>query len=155
MKRINSLTYLEGNTTIVFTKVPLLDGEVAQKFSFSVVGNDDLTEKLLKATKTHRIKEENTWRCAIALFAIIKEGKFTEITKGDEVTATYQKFEEAFSERAEFTMVDNSRPSKPSFTATLTNEFCKELAVSGTSRTKQDARVQAINKLLERSHVKM
>jgi len=37
MKRINSLTYLEGNTTIVFTKVPLLDGEVAQKFSFSVV----------------------------------------------------------------------------------------------------------------------
>lgn len=126
-----------------FYLVPVSNG-AKKKFEFRIVGDSKLTKQLLSATKNHRVSERGIRECRSAIIALINEDKFTPLLKGEEITKYYRLFEEKFGESAKFNVEDHSEGPNPSFTAIITNAEFAGKNISGKSRTKACARVQAI-----------
>ena len=69
MKQISRFRFEENGLIIEFSLVPI-EGGTVQKYSYSIVGNPELTEKLL-SLKTKKVKEKDFFFCAKAIFEII------------------------------------------------------------------------------------
>jgi len=68
--------FTQNGITLVFFKK-----ENDSKFSFAIKGDDELTEKILEQTSTHRVKEGDIFFAKKAIFEKLKNNMFSETKK--------------------------------------------------------------------------
>lgn len=128
------------------------EDEDASKYFFRVKDNDELTQKLLKATKHHKVPPNSFVICANALTAIILKGEFKEIIKGKSAAAYFEEFQRRYEKTAEFEIFNKSSLGDSEFKAILLNHNL-DIEIAGISRTKTNAKVEALKLLFEKEPV--
>jgi len=68
--------FTQNGITLVFFKK-----ENDNKYSFAIKGDDELTEKILEQTSTHRVKEGDIFFVRKAIFEKLKNNMFSETKK--------------------------------------------------------------------------
>ncbi len=150
MKKIDDFKYNNDGIVIVFTPFVFEERET-DKYSFSVEGNDELTKKLIDSVKNKQVNFSSIGYCAKALFEIIKNNTFSKLISSDEIGELFNVFKEKFNESPDFITEDIGTKNNPLFSATLINANVQ--ITSGEGRTKQEAKAQALKKLLEAASV--
>ena len=141
MRKLSTLEFEENGKTIIFTAVPLNEGENVQyqKYSFAVKDDDVLSQKLLSCVKSKSTTFNYLWDCAKALFNIIEENVFTILVTQKEYVTLEEMFYAECGEEPEFAVSNNSKDKhKPQFKSLLMNAESDE-AFTGEGRTKQQA----------------
>lgn len=146
MKKIDKFKYENNGIVIVFTPF-VFEGENTNKYSFSVEENAELTQKLADSVKNKQVDFGSIGYCAKALFEIIQNNTFSKLISSDEIKKLFDAFEEKFNEDPDFVTEYIGTKNNPLFSATLMNASVQ--ITSGQGRTKQEARAQALKKLLQ------
>lgn len=144
MKKIDKYAYTDEKGNIIeFYACVQKQGQKVQKFAFRIKDNDELTQRVLNATKEHEVKEKDLFHCALGIITLINGCDLEKISKGTEVMDLFNNFQRKFKKNPEFEIIDNSKPGEPSYTAIL---ISTDTDCSGVGRTKQDARAKALEK---------
>lgn len=141
MKNIDSFNYSNDGITITFKETPISQYAVVKMYSFSIIGDEEMTKKLRDSVKKKEVFFKAIPLCAAALFEIIKEGKFIKLYTREELETLIDDFGDIFGNPwfaiGEFT----TSPSKPWFKVVLRNSNPMFL---GEGRTVDQAKAEAL-----------